>query len=139
MCQPGPGAQIGKALALLSASFPSQQFNPEVSDARAHGYKLALEDLPGWAVERAVAFWLRREHSEGTENYTFAPLAPQLRRLALIAFKAVADEQFKLKRLLEAKVVEEPKPVSAERRALLADQLIAAIKPVVPPKSEAAA
>lgn len=118
--QSGPVDRIGAAIAGMLSAFPSQQLGDAEQMARAGMYRAALEDVPAWAVDRAVKFWMRREHSEGRENYAFAPSPPQLRRLAVIACGPVRGELQKLRRLLSAKV---ERNLTHEQRAANVERL----------------
>lgn len=115
---PGPVDRIGASIAGLMLAFPGGKLGDEETAVRARMFREALGDLPAWTVERASQFWLRREHPEGNENYAFAPSAPQLRRLALVALQKVAAEHRQLARLLAAEV--EPELTDEQRAANLA-------------------
>ncbi|WP_081761414.1 hypothetical protein [Methylopila sp. 73B] len=100
----GPPDRTGALVMSLLSSFPRQATNADAGDAKGEGYAIALDDLPSWAVRRAVGFWLRSEHGAGRENYAFAPSPPELRRLALIAAAPVRGDLMRLRRLLSAEV-----------------------------------
>lgn len=68
-------------------------------------FRIALDDLPAWAVEQAVKAWLRGE-VEGRSNVAFLPAPPQLRDLAKRAMAPVLAERRQLRTLLRAEVVE---------------------------------
>lgn len=108
MLAPGPASDTSNAIITLLGTFPSTGGNDK---ARANGFRIALEDLPAWAIEEAVKRWLRGEDGEGSENYAFAPSPPQLRRLALRARALVELRLRNFHRLLQAEVlpIEGPK------------------------------
>lgn len=142
--QPGPADATGKALLILLMSFSGQRGDEDTQRLRGEGYRIALEDSPAWAVERAARMWLRRENGAGDENYAFAPSPPQLRRLAALAMVPMLAEQGRLQRLLRAEPEREPAP-EAERAEMIRrwDELIAGLRGAgrihgEPPKKEAA-
>lgn len=102
-------------------AFPSTQGGEGAAEMRMEAYRMALDDLPAWTIERAARMWLRGENSSGGENYAFAPSPPQLRRLAQLAFTPVRAQRSSLLRLLRAKPDEEyPEPHREVMRAKLA-------------------
>lgn len=111
----GPDERIGSALAKLLSAFPSQSASDEIANARAGAYRLALDGLPAWSIERAVTWWLQRQKGEGKENYAFAPSAPQLRRLADLAVQPMKAQLGRMRRLLDARVEHEPTPEERDR------------------------
>lgn len=118
---PGPAAEILEAVSPLLETFPTSSNTN--SKARGMGFRIALEDLPAWCVQEAVKRWLRGEDGDGSENYSFAPSPPQLRRLAIRA-KAGAELRLRnFRRLLQAEVIplEGPKTFvpEADVKALL--------------------
>lgn len=120
----GPSRVIGAAVASMLACFPAQAASDDAMKARAVGYLTALADLPAWAVERGAAYWMRREHGEGRENYAFAPSPPELRRLAVIAAAPLRAELKATRRLLDAEIETEiPASKVAERLAALSASL----------------
>lgn len=120
----GPSDRIAAAIAGLKLAFPAQRLSDDEASVAAAMFRQALGELPAWTVERAIQFWLRREHPEGNENYAFAPSAPQLRRLALIAYQKVSGERHDLKRLLDATVEPEPSAKDDAMRARI-DEMVA--------------
>ena len=110
----GPADRIGSALKALLTAFPAQHVGDDAMQARAGMFRIALDNMPAWAVERAVTFWIKRQHPEGGENYAFAPSPPQLGRLAQIAAGKVRGEMIRLRRLLAAEV---DVGISEEQRA----------------------
>lgn len=117
MLEAGPLERTTEHLSDLLGTFPAKA---GTEAARAKGFRIALEDLPAWAIEAAVRKWLRGEDGEGTEDYSFAPSPPQLRRLALRARNGFEGKVILLRRLLAAQVIDdnalayvEPAKVSA--------------------------
>lgn len=92
----------------LMLAKPSRAGGPATSTARGDAYLAALDDVPTWAVEQAIRKWHRGECDRPFENppvtfdYTWAPEAADLRRLARREVYAVKDEIAKLENLLVA-------------------------------------
>lgn len=82
---------------------------------RADGYMIALEGLPGWAVEQAATWWLRGERGDGRENYAFAPSPPQFRQLADKATLAARSRRYEAVKVLLAREQRAPDPVMQAR------------------------
>ncbi len=78
-------------------------YSKEQSAALVKGYRVALGDLPVWAIRRGCENWLRGECGAGTENYAFAPSPPQLHRLVVQHSRPVAEFQYKLDLFVRAK------------------------------------
>lgn len=102
---------------------PSQRVKEIGAEARAEAYLDALDDVPSWAVEAAVRGWYRREYGE--RDYTFAPVPPDLRQVALVEQRKVGARAATLSRLLDAR--ERPDVSEDEQRRMLAkvDQILA--------------
>ena len=99
----GPLEQIGSLIETLVGAYPTTGADQH----RLMAFRMAIDDLPAWAVEAGIRKWFRGEDGVGTENYSFAPSPPQLRRLALRAKNAAEGRILLLRRLLAAKVVDE--------------------------------
>ncbi len=97
---------IGKTLMILLAAFPAQSLSEEIVAARIAGYRIALDDMPAWAVEEAAKMWLRGSLPEAGQ---YAPAPPVLRRTAAALLAKVQNERAGYERLLYARL----KPVPA--------------------------
>lgn len=102
------------AVTLMLANYPADGAQA-TEVARAQAWAMALEDLPAWAVERAVRMWLQGKF-EGV-NTEFAPKPPTFRLLVEKLLEPVHEQRAQLSMLLKAKVEEEPYvPASQEER-----------------------
>jgi hypothetical protein len=99
-------------------AFPGERLSDLESKARAEAYLVALDGMPAWCVDRAVAWWLQGANGEGGENYAFAPSPPQLRRLAEKAALPERARRHRIDQLLKARIYTDPTP---EMRAKVAD------------------
>jgi hypothetical protein len=64
--------------------------------ARIAGYRIALDDVPSWAVEAAAKRWIR---GDGMAPARFAPTPPELRQAALSIAGSFSAEAAALRRL----------------------------------------
>jgi hypothetical protein len=72
-------------LAKLMLAMPARVAGPEAAEARIDAYLVAVSDVPGWAVDKAVKRWYRGAcdvHGSEHFNYSFAPSPADLRRIA---------------------------------------------------------
>lgn len=105
-------------LGLLHAGFAfAAPTTDRQADERTKAYELALLNIPTWAVKAAVHRYL----SGGYGEVTFCPTPPQLAIAARAQLENLVAESNALRRLLNARVEDEPRErVSAERvQALL--------------------
>jgi hypothetical protein len=75
----------------------------EAAEARGDFYEIAVEDMPPWAVHKAIKRWIRHEiNGIGlTEtNTTYAPGPTALRQICEDVLKPLRDDGEKLARLL---------------------------------------
>jgi hypothetical protein len=133
----GPTEAVAAQVMKFLLAFPGRELSDMAHEARCEMYVDALEDLPAWAVKEGCRRWLRREDGAGDENYSFAPSAPQLRRLAERATYTVRCRIQQLDRLLKARVGE---PDHGESRWLAPDEaaaLMARVKAAIGPQEPA--
>lgn len=89
---------------------------------RSEVYLIALEGMPAFAIDQAVRWWLQGSGGDGSENYAFAPSAPQLRRLADKAAFGVVTRRYELRQLLAARVYTPPTPEMRAQVAMMLDR-----------------
>lgn len=70
-------------------AYPVSGASQEAGAARAEAYLIALEDIPAWAVEKAIHRWHRGDC--GDQNYNFSPPPAILRNISLNEFKPVHE------------------------------------------------
>lgn len=97
----GPWERTAKAIAVVLAAYPISG-GDEMARARVQAFRVALDDVPAWAVEEAARDWLRGQ-VPSDYNTTFAPLPPQLRKLAERKWVPLIPKKRKLLALLKAK------------------------------------
>lgn len=106
----------------MLSGFTAQNLGEAAQRGRARSFLQALDDLPAWAVADACRRWLRRE--AGTEfNYAFPPTPPILRELAMISRLRVATQLEQLRKLLNARVVDDTPAFTDEHRAEMLGKL----------------
>lgn len=97
---------------ILLASFPAKDASENAVQARVAGYRIALDDVPSWAVEAAAKRWIR---GDGMTPARFAPTPPELRQAALAVAEAADGEAAALWRMLNARQHVEREISDAER------------------------
>jgi hypothetical protein len=87
------------------------------SDALTEAYLDAIEDLPAWAVRKALRKWNRGESVQidprKPHDFSWRPEPPTVRYLALVELAGIRWEILRLKRLLAAM----PRPSEADMAA----------------------
>lgn len=109
---------IAKLYALLAVDGGQSD---DLLDARNIVYLEALSGYPGWAVERAVKWWIAGEHPAAGERRQFVPKPCDLIRLIKIAMYPVEREQERAGRVLLAidnAANETPEPTPEERESI---------------------
>jgi hypothetical protein len=94
----------------LLLGISGRDMDPIVAAATADNWKIALEDVPPWALQRARVLWLKGKLAgTGLENanLAFPPTPPQFRRLVDAVLLPFKYQRGQLTRLLSAKVEEE--------------------------------
>ena len=111
-----------KEVAMLFLAFPSANVGEAAATARAEAYKIALEDLPTWAVTAAARRWVKGDvASLGDKvDMRFPPSPPQLRKLAAEELSEVRAVGVRCRRLMSAKVRKE---IDAAQRAATAARI----------------
>jgi hypothetical protein len=89
-------ALIGRML----LAYPAGDASEEATMARCTVYLESLDDIPQWAVRRAIRQWDRGE--AGKQNYAFMPAPAVLRGLALSHMARPRLLLEKMQQLLEA-------------------------------------
>lgn len=86
----------------------SANMTPEGAAAKGESYMIALDDLPAWAVEQAIAEWYRGEVS-GVDpaDFKWSPDSSALRRIAKAALRHYEDLLAQLRLVLAAKPLSE--------------------------------
>jgi hypothetical protein len=112
-----PGQQDDRRkLALIARmllSFPAAGMSEKGAEMRGETYLFVLDDVPAWAVETAVRAWLRGETGilDGLPaesiDYRWAPAPAILRRACFQILRPYRDVELKLRKLLEAKRLDE--------------------------------
>lgn len=90
-------------------SFPAEKLTPDLADAKAEFYMIAIDRTPAWAVVEACRRWVRREtdlHKRGKAKVGYAPSPDQLNAIAREVFGEIAGHRHALENLLRAKVEE---------------------------------
>jgi hypothetical protein len=75
----------------------------EAAEARGDFYEIAVDDMPPWAIHKAMRRWIRREVGGlglSETNPTFAPGPAALRQICEDVAKPLRDDADKLARLL---------------------------------------
>lgn len=111
----------GVIVARLLSAFPASGEQGMRSDA----YLEALENVPAWAVERAVGRFIR---GEGGVDTRFAPTPPQVAQEARAAMQPARDDLVKLDRLQRAVSEREAPPEERARVAAGFDDLLATFR-----------
>jgi hypothetical protein len=101
--------ELLRELALLFAPYEGRERSADNDKLRAVAYLSALRGYPQWALQDAVKFWHRGEHSEPVDSRDFAPSPQRLVRLVNIALRPAQEAERKVDGLLRA-IVEEPPP-----------------------------
>jgi hypothetical protein len=106
--------RVTALVSMLLTAFPHREVSSDAATLKLAVYKVALEDVPTWAVEEAAKRWIRGDVGDGG----FAPTPPQL-RLAARDIVAVALGKALTMRKLAAMPVQ--RDISeAERAATIA-------------------
>lgn len=117
------------ALALLFAPYENRERTPEAEKMRLVAYVQVLQGYPLWAVQDAVKWWHRGEHSEPADNRSFAPAPAALVRLVNIAIQPAQEAERKVAGLLRARVEDDhpapQTPAERERMTARVDALVA--------------
>lgn len=104
----------GRRIAELLTAYASQLGEDEAA-ALAGAYRIALDDVPAWALREAVRGWLRGEVGGSAARRSFPPPAPILRDYALSRIAVTKGRIVALRRLLDAR--ERPRALTHEERA----------------------
>lgn len=115
---PAPMDAMRAAIGSLMAGYSGAQLSREDVEAKAAIFRVALDDVPGWALGAACRAWVRGEGLVAGDNSSFPPAPAQLRRLALAARDPVRMQKIRLQQLLAARPVRER--TEAEREAMKA-------------------
>lgn len=107
-----------KAVTVLLAASSASPMSDDQASAVMIGFAVALDDIPGWAIDVASRSWLRGEGLSPGDNPAFRPTPAQIRRLSLAALLPHRTERHRLRSLLDARVV--PQKTEAEREAMKA-------------------
>ena len=90
-----------------------------VATAKIEMYRDGIEDLPAWAIDRAIKMWARSECPAAIEakpNYNFPPSPAALRSMAIFYLDRPREDKRKLETLLAAMSIEralDPTPIEA--------------------------
>jgi hypothetical protein len=108
---------IGVLIAGLLINAKGKKLDEAGSDALTDAYLDALEDLPAWAVRKALRKWNRGESVQidprKPHDFSWRPEPPTVRYLALVELAGIRWEILRLKRLLAAA----PRPNEADMAA----------------------
>lgn len=124
---PASPAESGKWCAVLQASLYTRDLEPELVDANAEGFLIALEDAPAFALQEAVRRILKARTGCSKK---FVPAPPELRALVDEISLPARWHAVQLRRLLEAEVEREPERPSVDRASQIAAAAIAALPAV---------
>lgn len=112
-------AERAKALSKLLMVYANQMGEDEAT-AHAEAYRMALDDVPVWAVREAVRRWFRGEIGGSTARRGFPPPAPLLRDCALAQIRHAEGQRVVLTRLLHAHAREDAPATEADRDSMKA-------------------
>jgi hypothetical protein len=104
-----PGVSKGSSKALLvMMSMPTQWADTIDLEIRGEAYRIATNDLPAWAIEKAAIRFIR-----GDTPYpkTFAPSTAIFREFALSLLTGIREEIELVGDILRAKVIPAPKDI----------------------------
>jgi len=110
------GALLTKMIDGLAG--PANQ-SATAASAKIEMYADAIEDLPAWAIDKAIKRWARGEcpySIEESPRYAFPPAPATLRKMALFDIEDLRRNERKLKNLLAALPLEramDPEPLPA--------------------------
>lgn len=96
----------------MLASMPARSGEQAELKMRGEGYRMALDDLPAWAIEREAKRVIRGETKLGR---TFAPTPAEFREVVSDSLAEFRTELALLDDLLRAKVI--PAPPDIYRKA----------------------
>lgn len=114
----------------------ASQLTEEQTIAHGNVYRMALDDVPSWALREAVRGWLKGSVGDGREaKRSFLPPAPILRDHALSLVAGLKGQRVMLRRLLDAQ--EEPPPLTDEQRARAQAHVANLLHPAPDPEDEA--
>lgn len=113
--------EAARLIVSLLHAFPHGKTSAEDAQRTVLAYGEALAGTPGWALQAAVDRFRRGEVDR--ENHTFAPSVAELRRECERIAADVHAEARQLRRILAAKVYDEPSPKERERVAAVVEQL----------------
>lgn len=116
---------------MLLNSFPAKEAGDATAALKVSAYVMAVEDLPGWAIERAV----KRYIVDGIGKSEFAPNPPNFRQAVIDVTMAVKGRAAWLRSLAKMPVA---KTTTAEERAATIARLSAILKPLSTSKTEGA-
>lgn len=106
---------------LLMRGTANGTITEEGAEARFDLFEIALDDVPAWAVAKAIHRWLRREVPEDVErrpNYAFMPSPQTIRAIALLELAPYRRSVADLERLVSAVTLNramDPEPLDAPR------------------------
>jgi hypothetical protein len=104
-------------LTKMLLAFPAVGSSSEAAaQARCEVYADAIDDLPPWAIHKAIKRWSRGElpADMGAANFSFAPSPAALRKLAKVELGPFEVQAGQLRRLLATMPIEramDPKPL----------------------------
>ena len=105
-------ARLGLVANLLLAS-PIPNGTSEAGRARAEAYLSALDDIPPWAIAKAINLWHRGECGHGYD-YRWAPVPAELRKLSMEHLRPAKETIAHLEAVLGALSLEramDPAPI----------------------------
>lgn len=124
---PGEEAK-GILLMKLLRGLAGRQGSEAEGFAKAEMYGDAIEDLPAWAIDKAVKRWARGECPYSVQekpNYDFPPSPATLRKMALFDMDTPKRDAARIRALLDCIPLEramDPKPIPEVRGLLPALQ-----------------
>jgi hypothetical protein len=102
--EPSVSAGSSRAL-LLMLTMPSQSGDTSDMKLRGEAYRIAIEDLPAWAVEQAAKRFIR---GDTPHPKTFAPSTAIFRDFVLSLLVGLREELDLIQDILRAKVIPAP-------------------------------
>lgn len=120
-----------KAVAIISTllmSFPHKEMGDTGAAIKLGAYRLAIDDLPTWAVDEAAKRWIRGD--EGVHEY--APSPPQFRAAAEGVMKIAKGKAIHLRKLAAMPVARD---ISEADRTAVAERAASIIGRVITSKS----
>lgn len=119
--EPSMDAKATRAVLLMLSSMPSAGGGEIDLEFRGEAFRIALRDLPAWAIEREAMRVIRGESKLGSR---FAPTPPEFRETVSDSLASIRVELSQIEDIMRARVIPAPPehprlPSNAKRRDII--------------------